>query len=326
MTLTIASFAIATVIATRYASEVAAALDRIRRIRLGRLLIAVVLEAASVLLAGAMQRHIVRRAGASVSRARAAAVATAGSAIALSVPGGPFIAGGYMYQQYRRQGLDRVLVGWVVATMTTISIIALTAFSIIGARGASGINRTSIVTTVLVTALLVGAILVVTAPRRLDRVALAMLRLIGRFRRLTVDPQQAWKSFVERLTAVDVRGRDWVVLFTYSFGNWATDCGSLYLAARALNAHLGFTGVVVAYAVGQAILAFPLTPGGIGIYEAGVTAALTRVGIRRSKALSSVMMYRFISLWGMLLVGWLCWTLLHVIDRRADRRQQTSIP
>jgi uncharacterized protein (TIRG00374 family) len=322
--LTLASIAITAVVATRYASDVSAALDRIRRVRFERLLVAVGLEAASVLLAAALQRHLVRRAGGTFSRARAAAVATAGSAIALSVPGGPFIAGGYMYQQYRRRGLDRVLVGWVVATMTAISIIALTAFSILGARGASGITITNILTLALVVALLAGAVLVVTAPRRMDGVARAVLRVVGRLRRRTVDPQQVWESFVERMTAVDVRGRDWVVLFTYSFGNWATDCGSLYLAARALNAHLGFTSVVVAYAVGQAILAFPLTPGGIGVYETGVTAALTRVGIRRGKALSSVMMYRFISLWGMLVVGWLCWTLLHVIDGRADRRQQSA--
>ena len=105
-----------------------------------------------------------------------------------------------------------------------------------------------------------------------------------------------------------------------SLGNWTTDCACLYLSARALNAHLTFTSVVVAYAIGQAILALPLTPGGIGIYEAGVTAALTRVGIRRGKALTSVMMYRFISFWGTLLVGWSCWMVLRIIDGRADRR------
>ena len=320
ISLTVVSFGIAIAIALSYGSDVTTALGRIRRIHLGRLAAAVAFEVASVLLVAALQRRLVRRAGATLSRRRAAAVAAAGSAIALSVPGGPLIANAYSYQQYRRRGLDQVVVGWVVTTMTIISTIALTVFSIVGARGTSGLNMTSVLASLLVIVLMVVSVLLVTAPEHLDRAVLPLLRLSRRISGRPGDPVSAWASFAAKLTAVDIRSRDWLVLFGFSLGNWTTDCACLYLSARALNAHLTFTSVVVAYAIGQAILALPLTPGGIGIYEAGVTAALTRVGIRRGKALTSVMMYRFISFWGTLLVGWGCWMVLHIIDGRADRR------
>lgn len=317
--LTLVSFGIAVGIALSYGGDVATALGRIRRIHVGRLVVAIILEAASVMLVAALQRRLVRRAGATLTRRRAVAVAAAGGAIALSVPGGPLIANAYSYQQYRRRGLDQVVVGWVVTTMSIISTIALTVFSIIGARGSSGLTLSSIAASVAVIILMIVTVLVVTAPERLDRFVIPLLRLSRRVVKRPAVPVDAWASFASRLTAVEIRRRDWLVLFGFSLGNWATDCGCLYLSARALNAHLTFTSVVVAYAIGQAILILPLTPGGIGIYEAGVTAALTRVGIRRGKALTSVMMYRFISFWGMLLVGWICWTVLHVIDKRADR-------
>lgn len=318
--LTIVSFATVGAIGLKYGSEVTASLGRIRRIRFGRLAAAVALEVVSIALMTALHRRLVQRAGAVLSRRRAAAVVCAGSAIALSVPGGPVLANAYSYRQWRRRGLDHAVVGWVVTTVALISTIALTVFSVVGARSASGIDWWTISAGFGVMVLLAVVVLLVGAPTRLGPIAVALLRAARRVIGRPADPIKAWATTVHRLSAVDIRRRDWVVLFGFSLGNWAADCASLYLSARALNAHLTFTSVVIAYAIGQAILVLPLTPGGIGVYEAGVTAALTRVGVRRGKALSSVLMYRFISFWAVLLVGWLCWLVLHVGDRRLDRQ------
>jgi len=299
------------------------AFGRFPHIRREWLALAIGLEFVSVVMVAATERRLFGRVGARVSAGSALALAYAGSAIALSAPGGPVLANAFMYREFRRRGLHHVVVGWVLVTITVVSTVGLTVFSVLGAKGSSSFGIGTLVITVLIVLLLATMIVAATAPLLLTPVAMPLLRVSHRIIHHPVDPHEAWQRFAARLAAVELRRHDWVVLFGYAVANWAADCACLFLAARALDARLSFTSIVIAYAAGQAVLAFPLTPGGIGVYEAAVTAALVQAGMPGRDALATVLLYRFISFWAVLLIGWSCWLWLH---RRRQREYSAIFP
>lgn len=299
------------------------AFGRFPHIRRNWLALAVGFEFVSVVMVAATERRLFGRVGARVSAGSALALAYAQSAIALSAPGGPVLANAYMYREFRRRGLHHVVVGWVLVTISVVSTVGLTVFSVLGAKGSSSFGTGTLVITAVIVVLLATMIVAVSAPLILTPVARPVLRASRKIFHHPVDPPEAWQRFATRLAAVELRGHDWLVLFGYAVANWAADCACLFLAARALDARLSFTSIVLAYAAGQAVLAFPLTPGGIGVYEAAVTAALVQAGMPGRTALASVLLYRFISFWAVLLIGWSCWWLLH---RRRQREYSAIFP
>jgi uncharacterized protein (TIRG00374 family) len=58
------------------------------------------------------------------------------------------------------------------------------------------------------------------------------------------------------------------------------------------------------------------TPGGLGIIESALSAALINAGLTARHALAGVLVYRFISFWLVMAVGWAVMALL----RRRQRR------
>jgi uncharacterized protein (TIRG00374 family) len=57
-----------------------------------------------------------------------------------------------------------------------------------------------------------------------------------------------------------------------------------------------------------------LTPGGLGIVEAALSAALVAAGIRGDHALAAVLVYRLISFWLVMVGGW---AVMAVLTRNA---------
>ena len=83
----------------------------------------------------------------------------------------------------------------------------------------------------------------------------------------------------------------------------AANAACLYASAAALGVHpsAAVTLIVLSLGVGAGI-ALP-TPGGIGGFEAGLTAALVAYDVNASLALAIALLYRLISYWLMLAVG-----------------------
>ncbi|MEP6661757.1 MAG: lysylphosphatidylglycerol synthase transmembrane domain-containing protein [Acidimicrobiales bacterium] len=299
------------------------ALERFPKIDRSLLALAIALEFFSVVMVAATERRVFGRVGARVSPGSALALAYAQSAIAFSAPGGPVLANAFMYREFRRRGLHHVVVGWVLVTITVVSTVGLTVFSVIGAKGSSSFGLGTLIITVVIVGLLATMIITASAPLLLTPFAMVLLRVSRKIINHPVDPHHTWQRFAARLAAVELRRRDWLVLFGYAVANWAADCACLFLAARALDAPVSFTSIVIAYAAGQAVLSFPLTPGGIGVFEAGVTAALVHAHMTGRDALATVLLYRFISFWAILLIGWSCWLWLH---RRRQREYSAFFP
>src|SRR6266702_223386 len=63
-------------------------------------------------------------------------------------------------------------------------------------------------------------------------------------------------------------------------------------------------GLLLAYAAGAAVGSTGLTPGGFALVEATLTAALVAAGMTTSAALTSVLAYRLVNFWMILIGGW----------------------
>ncbi len=117
-----------------------------------------------------------------------------------------------------------------------------------------------------------------------------------------------------RLGAVQPRGVDWAVSFGFSLANWVYDCACLVFCMLALGIAVPWRGLLVAYCLAQVSASLPLTPGGIGIVEGSMSLALIAYGLRAKDAVAVVLLYRIISFWALVPIGWGAWGLLHLRD------------
>ncbi|MGH7193055.1 MAG: lysylphosphatidylglycerol synthase transmembrane domain-containing protein, partial [Candidatus Saccharimonadales bacterium] len=77
----------------------------------------------------------------------------------------------------------------------------------------------------------------------------------------------------------------------------------LYFCLKALGLQLPLASVMLVFTFGLGAGSIVPTPGGLGAFEAGLTAGLVAYGIDPAPALAAALLYRLISYWLPLLVG-----------------------
>jgi uncharacterized protein (TIRG00374 family) len=91
------------------------------------------------------------------------------------------------------------------------------------------------------------------------------------------------------------------VLFTV--GKWLLDLFTLMAALGAVGSRPPLIPVMLAYCTSQLLAQIPVTPGGLGFVEAGLTATLTLAGVGAADAVLATLAYRLFSYWLPLPVG-----------------------
>jgi uncharacterized membrane protein YbhN (UPF0104 family) len=125
---------------------------------------------------------------------------------------------------------------------------------------------------------------------------------------------RAWRSFLERglprlLDAVQdprrlAMGLGGNLLLTLGYGV------ALYASVRAVGAEIPIATATLIYVSGNAVGSIVPTPGGLGAVEAAITAGLTAAGIPGGEAFTAVILFRLITFWLPIPVGWLAWNRL----------------
>ena len=113
---------------------------------------------------------------------------------------------------------------------------------------------------------------------------------------------------------------------------WLLEAGCLILVAKALEQAFHFNllgtvgiGLFVFAAMANALIsAIPLTPGGLGLVEAGVTGLLMITGLPKSQALSITLVYRTISFLSVIVVGLLVFASWYILDIFRKRRSMRT--
>jgi uncharacterized protein (TIRG00374 family) len=101
----------------------------------------------------------------------------------------------------------------------------------------------------------------------------------------------------ERDLIRDVLASRWPAALLATLGRWAFDYVALLLALAAVGAHPSPSAVLLAFCVAQALGLIPLTPGGLGFVEAGLTGTLALAGVSSGDAVVATLAYRLAAYW-----------------------------
>lgn len=83
----------------------------------------------------------------------------------------------------------------------------------------------------------------------------------------------------------------------FAAANWLCDATALWASVRIFGHTLGYPGLIVPYALGQAAGWIPITPGGLGLVEGVIVPAIVGFGSPRSAAILGVILWRLLSFW-----------------------------
>ena len=83
----------------------------------------------------------------------------------------------------------------------------------------------------------------------------------------------------------------------WATANWLLDAASLWVFIRAFGRTVGPVELIVAFGLANVLAAIPITPGGLGVIEAALTASLVGFGLDRGTASISVVTYRVAAFW-----------------------------
>jgi hypothetical protein len=289
--------------------EVGGALGSLWTVDYGWLLVAALAAAASMGVFAQLRRTLLRAAGFRVPvRAMVAAVLVANSVHA-TLPGGVAFSTGYTYRWMRGRGVSGPAATWSLAAGGLVSTAALLSLGVLGSLLAGSQAGW------LQLALAVAGIVACTAavrhlarhPRTAAAAGRGLLRLVNAVRRRpSATGTDALDGLLAELKLVRPRGRDWTVASGYSLLNWAFDAACLAACAAALGLHgLTLPLLLVAYTAGMATSGVSPLPGGLGVVDAALVLTLVAGGIPAAAALPAVVLYRLVSLVGMVGAGWL---------------------
>jgi uncharacterized protein (TIRG00374 family) len=107
----------------------------------------------------------------------------------------------------------------------------------------------------------------------------------------------------ERDRILATLGPRWKRAVLAAVGRWGFDYATLLAALAAVGDHARPGLVLLAFCAAQLLAQIPVTPGGLGFVEAGLTATLALAGVGAAAAVLATFAYRLVSYWLPLPVG-----------------------
>jgi uncharacterized protein (TIRG00374 family) len=268
---------------------------------------AVVLQVAHFTCTIALQRIALRtKAWFSVTTSQ-----LSGNAISLIVPGGAAFGAATQFRMLAASGND-----------AATAVAGLTAFSLLGIGGLlalpifvlpailagapidSGLEHAALlgIGAFVLFAGFGAAVLVLDGPLRwAGRVVQSVRNRL--LRKRTPITGLSDRLVFERNRIREVLGERWKAAMLLSSGRLAFDYGTLLATIRATGIKPNPSLVLLAYAVAGLLALIPITPGGLGIVEAGLSALLILAGVPGGDAVVATLAYRIISYWLPIFVG-----------------------
>jgi uncharacterized protein (TIRG00374 family) len=307
-------------VALSHQDELSGAATYLNHVDASWVIAAAVFEAVSLVAFAALQRRLLRAGGVPVGMAPLMAITLAGNAMANSLPGGGAFATVFAYRQFRRKGADEALATWTLLAVTGLAAVTLGALAAVGlgVAGAHGDVGGLIPLVVLLVVAPVVGVMVLLRPRLLIRLGIPPMGVV---KRVTGWPKRAIHDVVAdavmRLEAVTPRLHDWLIGLALAAANWAADCSCLVAAFLAVGAPVPTHALLLAYGAAQVAANLPITPGGLGVVEGSLTVALVAFGGSTAQTVAAVVLYRLLSFWVLLPLGWTAWGGLRLQARRA---------
>jgi uncharacterized membrane protein YbhN (UPF0104 family) len=253
----------------------------------------VAFEGVSLACYSQVQRRLLGARNAPVSAFDMAKITISANALASSLPGGVAWSSAWSWKQLRQRGVGRPLAVWVVLAAGALSSFALFLIVVAGAE-------------------LAGSHGPVASLRWLGRLlaaipVLAGLVLVGRRVRPKGAPDSRLSRTLDRIGALRLTLGGWTAALALALANWMLDLACLIACLAAVGAAIPWEGIAIAYGLTQIAAALPITPGGLGVVEGGLTALLVAYGVPMPSAVAAVVIYRALTFWILVPVGWVLW-------------------
>lgn len=235
----------------------------------------------------------------------------AGNAFSRIVPGGGATGTALQVRMLGDAGFNRTQAAYALTTQSlliTAVVVAMPVFAIPAVIGGTqvpgGLVEAAWIGAALFV-LMVGAGVLLLATRRpvcllgggIERVANAVRRnrppISGLGERMLLARDQIRKTM----------GSRWLPAVGAAIGRWGFEYLALLLALYAISAQPDPWLVLFAFVAASALGLIPLTPGGLGFVEAGLTATLALAGISPAAAVLATLVYRLFSFWLPLPIG-----------------------
>ncbi len=234
----------------------------------------------------------------------------AGNALGKIAPAGGAVGAALQYRMLVESGLER---GRTVAGITAVNlltfavVLALPVLALPALLGGS-VNRNLVDATLIGVAvfavLCAAAVAVLAFDRPLEVVGRAAQRLRNRVRR-GAEPLQRLPQRLrrERDKLIGTLGPNWKQAVVATVGRWAFDYATLLAALAAVGSTPRPALVLLAFCTAQVLAQIPVTPGGLGFVEAGLTATLALAGVGAGQAVLATFAYRLFAYWLQLPAG-----------------------
>lgn len=241
-----------------------------------------------------------------VSWFQAATAQLSGNAISKCVPGGGPVGAATQMRMLSVSGIDLplavsamgatgLLSTWVLFALPAVSLLV----SLVGSPVPQGMGHVAWGGAAVFVLMFLAGLgvtrsdwLLETVGPWIERANHSVMRRLGRNGGVTVaDLEQQRDEMVRTLG-----GRFRQALFV-AVGNWLLDYLVLVTALLAIGSEPKLSLVLLAYAVSAVLGMIPITPGGLGFVEAGLTATLVLAGVPSQEALLSTLAYRLFSFW-----------------------------
>jgi len=238
----------------------------------------------------------------------------AGNAASKVVPGGPAAGGVLQGSLLVRDGQPGPIVASALAgvgLLTTAVLLLLPVLTVpallIGPPPDEELQLGLLVSLILAVILVAMGVAALTWPRSVAVTGLVIGRGIHLVKRSVTPAQVADQLLAQRARVRAVFSGRWMRAVFAAAANRMFDYAALVAALTAFGAHARPSEVLLAYVVAQALQMIPLTPGGLGFVESGLTALLVVIGVSPDTAVAGTLLYRLVQFWLPIPVGALAW-------------------
>jgi putative heme transporter len=221
------------------------------------------------------------------------------------VPGGVAASGAMQYAMLARGGVPAAQAAsgmtasslLVFGILLALPLLALPAI-LFGAPVDPGLGRAALIGGVVFVLLFAAGTAAILWDRPLLAVGRAGQSLRNRIRRNKAPLHDLPKRLIrERNEVRDVLGANWWQALLLAAGRWVLDYLTLLAALTAVHGTPRPSTVLLAFCAAQFLGTLPLTPGGLGFVEAGLTGTLVLADVPTGAAVVATLAYRLVSFW-----------------------------
>jgi uncharacterized protein (TIRG00374 family) len=226
----------------------------------------------------------------------------AGNAVSRIVPGGMATSGALQYRMLARAGIPSGRIasaltatsGLLFGTLVALPLLAIPAV-IGGTPVDDSLEQSLWLGAVAFFLMLAAGVAAFVFDRPLRLVGRAIEPLLRAVRRPS--PGLPDRLVAERDAIKAALGERWKMALMAAVGKWLFDYLALVAALYAVGTDAHPSLVLLAYVAASFLGMIPLTPGGLGFVEAGLTGALALAGVPAGAGVVATLAYRLVSFW-----------------------------